>query len=111
MFLLQEGFHPEHAYMKQNLDEATSLLERNHINIPESFQRRDQRDREPHHEKGHALMASNSNSKALLIDYGASNHMMAERYSFSSLEIGKSIPIHMGDDSTIISEGQGTVDL
>ena len=37
--------------------------------------------------------------------------MMAERDSFSSLETGKSIPIHMGDDSTIISEGQGTVDL
>ena len=37
--------------------------------------------------------------------------MMAERDSFSSLETSKSIPIHMGDDSTIISEGQGMVDL
>ena len=37
--------------------------------------------------------------------------MMAEKDSFSSLETKKSIPIHMGDDSTIISEGQGTVDL
>ena len=55
-------------------------------------------------------MASTSKSKALLIDSGALNHMMAERDSFSSLETGKSIPIHMGDDS-IISEGQGTVDL
>ena len=50
-------------------------------------------------------------SKYILIDYEALNHMMAERDSFSSLETGKSIPIHMGDDSTIISEGQGTVDL
>ena len=56
-------------------------------------------------------MESTSNSKALLIDSGASNHMMDEKDSFSSLETGKSIPIHMGDDSTIISEGQGTVDL
>ena len=47
----------------------------------------------------------------MLIDSGDSNHMMAEKYSFSFLETGKSIPIHMGDDSTIISEGQGTVDL
>ena len=61
--------------------------------------------------KGHALMASNFKSKALLIDSRASNHMMDERDSFSSLETGKSIPIHMGDDSTIISEGQGTIDL
>ena len=56
-------------------------------------------------------MESTSNSKALLIYSGASNHVMAEKDSFSSLETGKSIPIYMGDDSTIISEGQGTVDL
>ena len=56
-------------------------------------------------------MESTSKSKALLIDSGALNHMMAERDSFSSLETGKSIPIHMVDDSTIISEGQGTIDL
>ena len=97
--------------MKKNLDEATSLLERNHINLLESFRRRDHQDQEPRHEKGHALMASTSKSKALLIDSGDSNHMMAEKYSFSSLETSKSIPIHLGDDSTIISEGQGTVDL
>ena len=36
---------------------------------------------------------------------------MDEKDSFSSLDTGKSIPVHMGDDSTIISEGQGTVDL
>ena len=56
-------------------------------------------------------MERTSKSKALLIDSGASKNMMVERDSFSSLETGKSIPIHMGDDSTIISEGQGTVDL
>ena len=56
-------------------------------------------------------MESTSKSKALSIDSRASNHMMAERDSFSSLETVKSIPIHMGDDSTIISEGQDTVDL
>ena len=97
--------------MKKNLDEATSLLERNHINLPESFRRRDHQDREPQHEKGHALMASTSKSKELLIDSGALNHMMDEKDYFSSLETGKSIPIHMGDDSTIIFEGQGTADL
>ena len=61
--------------------------------------------------KGHALMESTLKSKELLIDSGASNHMMAEKDSFSSLETGKSIPIHMGDDYTIISEGQGIADL
>ena len=56
-------------------------------------------------------MESTLKSKELLIDFGASNHMMDERDSFSSLETRKSIPIHMGDDSTIILEGQGSVDL
>ena len=74
-----KGFHLEHACMKKNLDEYTSILERNHINLPKSFWRRDQQDREPQHEKGHALMASTSKSKALLIDSGASNHMMTEK--------------------------------
>ena len=93
------------------LVEGTSLLERNQINFLESFRRRDQQDQEPQHETGHALMASTSKSKALLIDFGASNHMMDKRDSFSYLETSKSIPIHLRDDSTIISEGQGTVDL
>ena len=39
-----KGFHPKHACMKKNLDEATSLLERNHINLLESFWRRDHLD-------------------------------------------------------------------
>ena len=56
-------------------------------------------------------MASTSKPKALLIDFRAWNHMMESRDSFSSMDTGKSIPIHMGDDSPIISKGQGTVDL
>ena len=56
-------------------------------------------------------MACTSKSNALLIDSGALNHMMDDKDSFSSLETRKTIPIQMGDDSTIISEGQGTVNL
>ena len=106
-----KGFHPKHACMKNKLDEATSLLERNNINISEIFRRKENQDREYQHERGHVLMESTLNSKTLLIYYGASNHMMANKDSFSSLDTTKSIPIHMGDDSTIISKGQGTVNL
>ena len=56
-------------------------------------------------------MESTSKSMALLIDSGASNHMMAKKDSLSSLDTSKRIPIHMGDDSTIISKGQGTVNI
>ena len=97
--------------MKKKLDEATSILERNHTILLKIFWRRDQQYQEPQHERGHSLMESTSKSKALLIYSGALNHMMDERDSFSSLETSKSIPIHMGDDSTIISKGQATVEL
>ena len=37
--------------------------------------------------------------------------MMERRDFFSSLDTEKIIPIHMGDDSTIISKGKGTINL
>ena len=97
--------------MKKKLNEATSLLERNNINLSEIFQTKENQDREYQHERGHALMESTSKSMALLIDYGASNNMMARKDSCSSLDTSKSIPIHVGDDSTIILKGQGTINL
>ena len=37
--------------------------------------------------------------------------MMESKDSFYSMDTDKIIPIHMGDDSTIILKGQGTVNL
>ena len=37
--------------------------------------------------------------------------MMESKESLSSLDIEKIIPIHMGDDSTIILKGQGTINI
>ena len=56
-------------------------------------------------------MESTLNPRDLLIDSGASNHMIESRDFFSSIDTNKRIPIHMGDDSTIISKGQGIVYL
>ena len=78
----RKGFHVEHSCMKKKLDEATSLLGKNHINLLESFRRRDQQDREPQYERGYALMESTSKSKQLLIDSRALNHIIAEIDSF-----------------------------
>ena len=97
--------------MKKKLDDMNSLLKRNNINLPEKIQRRDNQDRDPQQERGHALMESTSKPTTLLIDSRASNHMMEIRDSFSSLDTEKSIPIHMGDDSTIISKGQGKINV
>ena len=105
----RKGFHLEHTCMKKNLDEMTLILERNNINLLESVQKRDNHDRDTQQERGHAFMASTSKPKSLLIDSRASNHMMSNKYSFSSLDTEKIIPIHMGDDSQIILKGKGTV--
>ena len=96
---------------KNKIDDMTSLLERNNINLPENLRRRDNQDWDPQQERGHALMEGTSKPTNLLIDSGALNHMMESRDSFSSLDTNKSIPIHMGDDSTITSKGRGTVNL
>ena len=106
-----KGFHPEHSCMKKNLDEMTSLLERNNINLLESVRKRDNQDRDTQQERGHALMESTWKPKYFPIDSGDLNHMMESRDSFSSLDTDKIIPIHMGDDSTIISKGKGTLNI
>ena len=87
------------------------ILESNNINLPKSSQKRDNHDRDIQQERGCALIETVSKPKACLIVSCALNHMMASKESFSSLEFDKSIPIHMGDDSTIISKGKGTVNI
>ena len=85
-------FHPEHACMKKNINEMTLLLERNNINLPESVRKRDNQYRDTQQERGYALMTSTSKRKSLLIDFGALNHMMGSKESFSSVDTKKSIP-------------------
>ena len=52
-----------------------------------------------------------SKARALIIDYGASNHMVACKDSFTSLDYDGCISIHMRDDSQISSKGKGIVQL
>ena len=56
-------------------------------------------------------MENVSKPRALLIDSGALNHMVERKELFPFLDSDSSIPIHMGDDSQIISKGKGTVKL
>ena len=56
-------------------------------------------------------MENVSNAISLLIDFGASNHMVGSKESFSFLDSDNNIPIHMGDDSQIILKGKGTIKL
>ena len=89
----------------------TLLLKRKNINLLESVRKRDNQDRDILQERGHALMESTLKPKDLIIDSGALNHMIEIKELFSSLEIDKIIPIHMGDDYQIILKGKGTAKI
>ena len=66
---------------------------------------------EDHGERCHALKASCSKSHAFFIDSGASNHMVSSRESFSSLQAIDGLSIHMGDDTQILDDGNGSIKL
>ena len=65
--------------MKKNIDEMNLILERNNINLLESVRKKDNQYQDTQQEIGHALMSKTSNPKSLLIDSGASNHMMENK--------------------------------
>ena len=88
--------------MRIQIDEMTLLLKKHNITVPTNTRKVDQREEtEEYEETCHALKASCSTTHAFLIDYGASNHMVASRKSFSSLQYTDGPSIHMSDDSQI----------
>ena len=81
------GFHPESSFTRRQIDEMTLLLKKHNIISPASARKVDHtEDTEDYFEIGHALKARYSTTHTFLIDYGASNHMVASRESFSSLQ-------------------------
>ena len=85
------------------------LLKKHNITVPASARKADHREEtEEHDERCHALKASCSRTHAFLIDLGASNHIVASRESFSSLEYTNDPIIHMGNDSQIRAKGKGS---
>ena len=51
------------------------------------------------YERFHALKVGFTQLKAYLIDFGASNHMVASKESFTTLDLSGGPNIHMGDNS------------
>ena len=94
------GFHPESTYMRRTIDEMDPLMKKHDITVPSSARKVDHREEtEEHAETCHALKASCSTEHAFLIDSRASNHMVASRESFSSLQYFDVTSIHMGNSS------------
>jgi len=106
-----KGIHPESSFMKRKIDQMALLLDKNNISLPEGTRKKEVGDRNNQPERGHALMANVSKARALLIDSGASNHMVACKDSFTSLDSDNCISIHMKYDSQISSKGKGNVQI
>ena len=88
--------------MNKTIDQMEKLLEQQNIALHEGARKPDSREMtEDNDERCHALKAICSKSHAFLIDSGASNHMVASRESFSSLQNTNDPSIHMGDDTQI----------
>ena len=86
------------------------LLEKNNITLPTGARKDDHEENtEDHDKRCHALKASCSKTHSFLIDSGDSNHMVASKELFSSLQSIDAPNIHMGDDSQIQVEGKGSI--
>ena len=97
--------------MNRKVDQMTLILEKINITLPEGARKKEAGDWNNQPERGHALMDNVSKARALLIEYGASNHMVASKDYFTSLASDIFISIHMGDDSQVSSKGKGTIHL
>ena len=106
------GFHPESSCMRRTIDKMDLLLKKHNITIPTSTRKDDHGEEiEEHEETCYAMKASCSTAHAFLIDYGASNHMVASRESFSSLQSFDGPSIQMGNNSKVQAKGKGSINL
>ena len=87
--------------MKRTIDQMALLLEKNNITLPEGARKKEVGDQNNQPERGHDLMDNVSKAIDLLIDSGASNHMVACKDYFTSLDSDSFISIHMVVDSRI----------
>ena len=97
--------------MKNTIDKMSLLLKHHNISLHKGTQKTHSRDNTEYHGRFHALKAEFSKYYAFLIDSGTSNHMVASKESFSSLNISNDPSIHMGDDTQIQAEGKGSIKL
>ena len=103
--------HLESQCMKKTIDQLSTLLEHNNISLPHGENKSDVGPHLEDHERFHALKACLTQLKDYLIDYGASNHMVASKECFSTLTLSRGPIIYMGDDSQILVVGRGSVKI
>ena len=93
--------------MKKQIYMLTQILEKNGISLLDSSEKREGGSCSEDRETVHALVAGTSSSPSLIIDSGASRHMVSTKEAFSSLDMSKGPPIVLGDDSLTESWAKG----
>ena len=89
----------------------STLLKQNHIALPKREKKSDVGQPTEDHERFHALKIGLTRSKSYLIDSGASNHMVASKDSFTTINLIGGPTIHMDDDSQIPAAGRGSIKI
>ena len=87
--------------MKKTLDQMKALCVQNNIYLPQGEKMSDDEEHTKEHERFHAFHAILTPLKAYLVDFGASNHMIASRESFNTFPLSWGPSNHMGDESKI----------
>eukprot|EP00253_Pinus_taeda_P035997 PITA_35997 len=109
-----KGFHLEENCMRKTIDEMAKQLQQHNLTVPENAKKKDDNrtgDGRGRARDGHALMAITSTPSTWILDLGASNHMVASKYEFSSIEESTKSPIYLGDATRAKVCGEGIVDL
>ena len=97
--------------MMKTIDQMAQSLEKNNIPMLDGSRKKYGTSSLDNKEKFHALVAGTSNSSTLIIDLGASRHMVSTRELFSSMHLNAGPTVQMGDDSKIQTKGIGRIDL
>ena len=81
-------FHLKENCMRKTIDEMAKQLQQHNLTVPENAKKKDDnrtRDGTGRARDGHDLMAFTSTLSSWILDSGASNHMAASKYEFSSI--------------------------
>jgi hypothetical protein len=104
-------FYPEENCMRKTIDEMAKQLQQHNFMVPENAKKKDDNTMGGRARDGHALMAVTSTPLSWILDSGASNHMSASKYGFSSIEESTRSSIYFGDAILAKVCREGIVDL
>jgi hypothetical protein len=97
--------------MRKTIDEMAKQLQQHNLTVPKNAKKKDDNRTGGRAQDGHALMAVTSTPSYWILDLGASNHMAASKYEFSSIEESTRSLIYLRDATPAKVCGDGILDL